>query len=48
MWDNMKMANAITIVRSEKIGLKKKSKVFEVPRSTLKMKFNSKETDREN
>ena len=39
------MANAIKTVRSEAIRLKKKSKVFEIPRSTIKNKVNSKETD---
>jgi len=41
----MKMANAINVVRSDEIGLKK-SKVFEVPKSTLTNKLNCKETDR--
>jgi len=41
----MKMANAIKAVSSEKMGLKKKSKEFEVTKSTLKDKFNSKERD---
>jgi hypothetical protein len=37
----MKMANAIKVVRSEKMGLKKTSKVYEVPRSTLRDEVNS-------
>jgi len=41
----MIMANAIKAVRSEEIRLKKKSEVFEIPRSTIKNKVNSKETD---
>jgi len=32
MWDQMKTANAIMAVWSEEMGLKKTSKVFEVPR----------------
>jgi hypothetical protein len=44
----MKMANAIKTVRSEKMGLKKKSKLYEVPRSTLKNKVKNKERDIEN
>ena len=40
------MANSIKAVRSEEMRLKKKtSNVFEVLRSTLKDKVNSKETD---
>jgi hypothetical protein len=39
----MKMANAIMAVRREEMGLKK-LKVFEVPKSTVKNKFNSRET----
>ena len=39
------MANAIKDVTSEEMGLKYTSKGFEVPRSTLKNKVNSKETD---
>jgi hypothetical protein len=45
MGGKMKMANAIKAVRSEEIRLKKTSKVFEIPRSTLKNYVNSKETD---
>lgn len=41
----MKMANAIKAVRCKEMGLKTASRVFEVPRSTLKDKVNSKETD---
>jgi len=41
----MKMANAIKTVRSEEIGLKKSSKVYEGLKSTLKNKVNSKKTD---
>jgi hypothetical protein len=44
MWEKMKMANAINVVRSEE-KKKKKRKVSEVPKSTLKNKFNSKKTD---
>jgi hypothetical protein len=44
-WDKMKMANAIKAVRCKEMGLKTASRVFEVPRSTLKDKVNSKETD---
>jgi hypothetical protein len=40
----MKMANAIKAVRIKEMGLKWASKVFQVPRSTLKDKVNSKET----
>ena len=44
----VKMANAMKAVRSEKMGLKKKtSKEYEVPSSTLKDKANSKQTDTE-
>jgi transposase len=45
MWDNMKMANAVEAVKSKEMGFKEASKVFEVPRSTLKDKVNSVETD---
>jgi ribosomal protein L13E len=45
MWDKMKMANAIRAVRSKEMELKRASRVFEVPRSTLKDKVNNKETD---
>jgi hypothetical protein len=48
MWGKMKMANAIRAVRSKEMGLKRASRVFEVPRSKLKNKVNSKETDIEN
>jgi hypothetical protein len=48
MWDKMKMANAIRAVRSKEMGLKRASRVFEVPRSMLKDKVNSNETDIEN
>ena len=41
----MKMANVIKAVRCKEMGLKTASRVFEVPRSTLKDKVNSKETD---
>ena len=41
----MKVANTIKAVRNEETGLKKTSKMFQVPRSKLKNKINSKETD---
>ena len=41
----MKVANTIKTLRNEEIGLKKTSKMFQVPRSKLKNKINSKETD---
>ena len=41
----MKMVNAIKAVRNEEMGLKKSSKVYEGPKSTLTNKMNSKETD---
>jgi hypothetical protein len=41
----MNMANAMKAVRSEEMRLKKKSKVFEMPKSTLKNKVKNKETD---
>jgi len=41
----MKMANAIKAVRSEEMGLKKSSKVYEGLKSTFKNKVNSKKTD---
>ena len=47
MWDKMKMGNAIKAVRSEENGMQKTSKVYEVPRSTLKKKGKSRETYRE-
>ena len=39
------MTNAIKAVRGKETGLKKTSKVFEVPRSILKNKVDGKETD---
>jgi hypothetical protein len=45
MWDKMKMANAIKVVRNEEMGFRKASNFFGVTRSTLKNKFNSKEID---
>jgi hypothetical protein len=45
MWDKIIMANAIKAVRSEEIRLKKTSNVFEIQRSTIKNKGNSKEKD---
>ena len=41
----MKMANSIKAVRSEEMGLKKTSNVFEVLSSTFKDKVNNKKTD---
>lgn len=43
-WGKTKMANVKKAVRSKEMGLKKKSKVTEVLRSTLKNKVKSKET----
>jgi hypothetical protein len=47
MWDEMKMVNAIKADMSEEMGLRKKktSKLFEVPRTTLKNSVDNKETD---
>lgn len=42
---NMKMADAIKAASNEETGLKKTSKMFQVPRSKLINKTNSKETD---
>lgn len=41
----MKLANALEAVKSKEMEFKEASKVFEVPRSTLKDKVNSIETD---
>jgi len=41
----MKMANAVKAVRNEEMGIKKTSKMFQVPRSKLKNKFYSNKTD---
>lgn len=39
------MFNDITAVRNKEVGLTRASKIFEVPRSTLKDKANSGEAD---
>jgi hypothetical protein len=43
----MKMTNAIKAVRFQKMGMKKRWKVYEFPTATLKNKINFKERDRE-
>jgi len=45
MWDEMKMANAVKAIKEKEIEFKEESKVFEIPRSTLKDKISSMETD---
>ena len=47
MWDQMKTANAIKAVWSEEMGLKKTSKVFEVPRGHSKTKLTARNRYRE-
>lgn len=46
MWDKMKMANALKAIKRKEVGFQEESKAFEVPRSTLKDKVNSTETDK--
>jgi hypothetical protein len=45
MWDKMKMANAVKAIKEKEIEFKEESKVFEIPKSTLKDKISSMETD---
>ena len=42
----MKMANALKAIKRKEVGFQEESKAFEVPRSTLKDKVNSTETDK--